>query len=275
MSMNATPDDLQALTKQTQQIWDRKAAYWDEQMGEGNQFQRVLVGPASERLLAIRPGEVVLDVACGNGVFSRRLAHLGARVVATDFSPVFLERARARTAAHADRIDYVLADATDAAQLLGLGEQRFDAAVCNMALQDMTMIEPLLYALTRLLKPTGRFVFSVPHPAFNIPAGSTLALEEEDRTGELVEVYSVKVSNYLRVPPSLGVGMPGEPVAHYYFHRPLGVLLGACFAAGFVLDGLDEPAFGREDRAGRPLGWANYKDIPPVLVARVRPTRER
>src|SRR4030095_7271820 len=86
--------------------WDAKAAFWDERMGEGNAFQRVLIGPASERLLAVRPDELVLDVACGNGVFARRLAHLGARVVATDFSARFLDLARARTTEHADRIEY-------------------------------------------------------------------------------------------------------------------------------------------------------------------------
>ena len=271
MDAKPTPEDVRALTRETQQIWDSKAAYWDERMGDGNAFHRVLVGPASERLLQVRPGEVVLDVACGNGVFSRRLAQLGADVVATDFSPTFLERAQARTTENADRIEYVLVDATDEEQLLALGERRFDAAVCNMALQDMTMIEPLLHALTRLLKPGGRFVFSVPHPAFNIPAGTRLALEEEDRGGELVETRYVKVSNYLRVSAAKGAGMPGEPAHHFYFHRPLSMLLGVCFSAGFVLDALEEPVFGPDDRAGRPLGWANYKDIPPVLVARLRP----
>jgi hypothetical protein len=64
-------------------------------------------------------------------------------------------------------------------------------------------------------------------------------------------------------------------VPHPYFHRPLSRLLGAGFAAGFVLDGLEEPAFGPDDRAGRPLGWANFKTVPPVLAARLRPARPR
>ena len=262
-------DTLEALTRETQAIWDRKATYWDEQMGEGNAFQRILVGPASERLLAIRPGETVLDVACGNGVFSRRLAALGARVVACDFSPTFLERARARTGAGAGPIEYRLIDATDEGQLLTLGEGRFDAAVCNMALMDMTTIEPLLRALGRLLKADGRFVFSVPHPCFN-SAGVRLTVEEEDRDGELVAVYAVKVANYLRLGTRKGAGMPGEPEPHHYFHRPLNQLLGACFAAGFVLDGLEEPAFDEGTGGSRPLSWANFTNIPPVLVAHLR-----
>lgn len=263
--------DPRQLNRETRELWERKARFWDERMGEGNRFQEVLVGPASEDLLGVRPGELVLDLACGNGVMSRRLARLGATVVGTDFSPTLLERARARTTEHADRVEYVLADATDEAQLLALGEARFDGAVCNMALHDIADIGPLMRTLPRLLKPAGRFVFSVPHPAFNFPLGSKAALEEEDRDGDLVEVRYIKVSNYLRVPPAKGAGMPGEPAPHYYFHRPLHALLGACFGGGFALDGLEEPAFGPEDEAGRPLGWASFKDIPPVLVARLRP----
>ena len=89
--------DTAALTQESRAIWNAKAAFWDERMGDGNAFQRMLVAPATERLLAPREGELVLDVACGNGVMARRLGALGARVVACDFSDVFIERARART----------------------------------------------------------------------------------------------------------------------------------------------------------------------------------
>ena len=92
-----TTIDETALAHQVHEAWEKKAAFWDKMMGEGNAFQRVLIGPATERLLRVLPGESVLDVACGNGVFSRRLAELGARVVAMDFSERFLELARART----------------------------------------------------------------------------------------------------------------------------------------------------------------------------------
>ena len=257
------------LVPETQAIWDEKAEFWDERMGEGNAFQRVLIGPASERLLAIEPEEQVLDVACGNGVFARRLAALGARVVATDFSARFLERARARTIEHADQIDYLLVDATDEGQLLALGPGRFDAAVCNQALMDMPVVEPLLRALARLIKPTGRFVFAVPHPAFN-SLGCRWGIESEVQDGRLVETRHVKVVDYLHVPAGKGPGMPDEPAPHWYFHRPLSALLGACFAAGFVLDGLEEPAFGPGDASPAPLSWLNYHHIPPVLVARAR-----
>jgi 2-polyprenyl-3-methyl-5-hydroxy-6-metoxy-1,4-benzoquinol methylase len=269
--------DETALAHQAHEAWEKKAAFWDQMMGEGNAFQRVLIGPATERLLRVLPGETVLDVACGNGVFSRRLAELGARVVAVDFSETFVELARARTeeAGYGDAVEYLVADATDEERMLALGEERFDAAVCNMALMDMPVIDPLMRALRRLLKPKGRFVFSVQHPAFNSNA-VRLALEVEERESTLVETYSVKVTGYLHVPPGKGPGMPGEPVAHPYFHRPLSELFGACFRAGFAVDGLEEPSFARPEdgsrSASRSLSWEDFVGIPPVLVVRARPT---
>jgi hypothetical protein len=59
----ATIDET-ALARQAHGTWEKKAAFWDEMMGEGNAFQRVLIGPAAEQLLKVRPTETVLDVAC-------------------------------------------------------------------------------------------------------------------------------------------------------------------------------------------------------------------
>ncbi len=271
--MNLDDREGQArLIAEVRDIWDAKAAFWDERMGEGNAFQLQLIGPAVERLLAVRPKEQILDIGCGNGVTSRRLAHLGARVVAIDASARFLELARSRSQDLSRRIDYRLVDATDEAQLLALGEGRFDALVCNMVLMDMPVIDSLARAAVRLLRPGGgRFVFAVQHPAFNSNAVH-LSAESETR-GDGIEVtrHAVKLSDYLVVPAGKGTGMPGEPEPHWYFHRPLHELFGAFFRAGFVMDALEEPALTTQDVNPRELSWSNLPGIPPVLVARFVP----
>jgi 2-polyprenyl-3-methyl-5-hydroxy-6-metoxy-1,4-benzoquinol methylase len=249
-------------------IWDAKAAFWDERMGDGNDFQLVLIGPAVERLLDVKPGERVLDVACGNGVTSRRLAQLGAQVVAVDYSAELLARARARSSP-SDRIDYRLVDATDESQLLALGEGAFAALLCNMAIMDMPAIDPLMRAAARLLAPGGRLVFSVQHPAFNSNAVSLCAETHLRDDGREVMSHAVRISDYLNVPPGKGTAMLGEPEPHWYFQRPLQELFGACFQAGFVLDGLEEPAFPFQEADSRAVSWRNLPGIPPVLVARV------
>ncbi len=269
MNPSSEHPDLNALARAA---WDANAAAWDERMQfEGNDFQRLLVGPAAERLLGVKPGQRILDVGCGNGVFSRHLARLGAEVVACDFSAEQVAHARARTLEHVDRVDYRVADATDIAQLLALGEGSFDGVVCNMALMDMAEIDPLFSSVPRLLRPGGCFVFTLMHPCFN-GSGMSLVAEWEDREDAPTTTLSVKIARYLTQPPARGFAVPGQPTPHYYFHRPLHVLLGAAFAAGLVLDGLEGPAFTAQPPGTRKLlSWDNYSEIPPVLAGRLRP----
>lgn len=258
------------LNQEVRSLWESKASYWDERMGDGgNEFQSTLVDPSAERLLEIQPGELVLDVACGSGIMSRRLASIGARVVGIDFSETFIELAARRSGELAERIDYRVVDCTNSEQLLALGEARFDAAVCNMALMDMAEIQPLLSTLPRLVKPGGRFVFTIQHPCFNSNAVQAMA-EESEPGGEVI--YAIKILEYLHVPAGTGAGMPGEPNPHYYFHRPLSELLGICFKAGWVMDGIEEPAFPVDDTPQRVFSWRKYTGIPPVLAVRLLPS---
>jgi ubiquinone/menaquinone biosynthesis C-methylase UbiE len=262
------------LHEETRNIWNQNATFWDDKMRDGNDFQRILVGPASERLLNLQPGENVLEIACGNGVFARRMAQLGVSVVATDFSAQLLERARARISDHADSIEYRLVDATHEDEIIALGQQRFDAAVCNMAIMDMSEIDPLMRGIRQVLKPHGRFVFSLMHPCFNT-MGTTLCVEETDNNGDLTTTYSVKTAKYIHLTHQKGIGIVGQPTPHYYFHRPLYTLFNACFRAGLVVDGLEEPAFNSPDdgsKSGSLLSWVNYNEIPPVMTVRLRIT---
>lgn len=265
-------EQARALNEEGRSLWDQKAEFWDALHGdEGNLFHRRLVGPAVERLLAIRPGERVVDIACGNGIVARRMAALGAQVTAVDFSAALIDRARQRGQPAGDPIRYAVVDATDEAALAALGEGQYDAAVCTMALMDMPVIAPLYRAVRRLIRPEGRFVFAIAHPAFN-SNNPALVAEMEDRGGTLTVSHLLRIHAYLDVPPMRGTGAPNEPAPHIYYHRPLHQLLGEAFAAGLVLDALEEPAFGEEDiNPNRPLTWTSFQQIPPVMVARLRP----
>ncbi len=263
--------DFPEFTAQTSGVWDRLANWWDDKIGDGNPTQDMLVEPTQERLLALKAGEQVLDIACGAGRFTRRMAALGAHVLAFDHAPAFVERARRRTVEHKDRIEYRVMNATDKVALLSLGEKRFDAAVCTMAIMDMAEITPLLSALPRLLKPKGRFVWSVMHPVFNSGDAQMVAENHEEGT-QVATRFSMKVGDYLTARVVLGIGIPGQPEQQHYFHRPVSMLLNACADAGMVVDRVEEPAFppGAQMPSARPLSWANYTAIPQVLVVRAK-----
>jgi SAM-dependent methyltransferase len=255
--------------REARRAWDANARHWDQQMGEGNHFVEILLWPAIERLLAPRAGERILDVACGNGLTSRRLAAGGAEVVAFDFSAKMIEIARERSAG--STVDFRVLDATDREALLALGESSFDGALCNMAIMDLADLPPLMESVARLLCPGGRFVFSICHPCFNNPSVVQIG-ELEDREGDFVTTYAVKISRYQTPFTRAGAAMHGQPEPHPYFHRSLQTLLGAAFDAGLAVDGLEERAFPPENRDGTTsLSWnGNFSEIPPVLVVRLR-----
>lgn len=258
MSDQPTNDDVRAA-------WDALAGYWDERMEAGATWQQHLIEPVVERLLELRPRERVLEIACGNGEFARRMSELGASVLATDFSDPMLERARGR----GGDVEYRRADATLEDELLALGDPgSFDAIVSNMAVMDMASIEPMASASARLLRPGGRLVLSTVHPAFN--SGETVPTAESVyRDGEVGKVYSVKVSSYGKVSTRKGVAIPGQPVEQWYFHRPLAEVLRPFFAHGFALDGLEEPLVAPERATPGAPGYV-YSEIPGVLLVRFR-----
>ena len=107
--MSDAPTDAEVVA-----AWNRLAAFWDKRSGpDGGEIHRLLISPSVHRLLNVQPGEQVLEVGCGNGVTSREVAALGARVIATDASDAFLDLARRHS--NGDEIDYRIVDATDEA----------------------------------------------------------------------------------------------------------------------------------------------------------------
>jgi len=267
--MERSPD-FSEYNGKTAQVWDRLAEWWDDKIGDGNEFQDYLIEPATERLLALKSGEQVLDIACGAGRFARRMASVGAIVTAIDQAERFLNRARGRTIENNDRIQYVKIDATNQMAILSLGKGRFDAAVCTMALMDMPSITPLISSLPKLLKPRGRFVFSVTHPVFNSGTARPVA-EQYEHDGQIVVRSGITVTDYAEPYTYKGFGIPGQPEPQYYFHRPINLLFNTCFKYGFVLDDMEEPVFpeGFQGNTNNPLTFSRMPSIPPVLVARM------
>jgi ubiquinone/menaquinone biosynthesis C-methylase UbiE len=53
-------------------IWNANAGFWDGKMGEGNYFHKTLIEPVQLELLNIKPGQRILDIACGNGHVARK-----------------------------------------------------------------------------------------------------------------------------------------------------------------------------------------------------------
>ncbi|UEM22442.1 class I SAM-dependent methyltransferase [Skermanella mucosa] len=98
-------------------------------------------------LLAPRPGERILDLGCGDGALTEKLAAAGCRVVGVDASPELTVAARARG------IEVHLMDGH--ALAVGGG---FDAVFSNAALHWMLRPDDVIAGVWNALRPGGRFV---------------------------------------------------------------------------------------------------------------------
>src|SRR5258706_12586721 len=96
---------------------------------EGNDFVNLLQWPSIQPMLNVQLGQRILDIACGNGLYSRRLAALGAQVTAFEFSEELVRLARRRDGWN---MTYQVLEARDEGALLSLGERFFDSVLCNM-----------------------------------------------------------------------------------------------------------------------------------------------
>jgi SAM-dependent methyltransferase len=98
-------------------------------------------------LLAPQHGERILDLGCGDGILSIKIAEAGSQVVGVDASESFIETARSKG------VDAIKMDGHDLRF-----ENEFDAVFSNAALHWMLEPEAVIAGVVKALKPGGRFV---------------------------------------------------------------------------------------------------------------------
>ncbi len=121
---------------------------WDAEIyGRDGTFVHEMAGGVLEWLDA-RPGERILDLGCGDGQLTLRLAATGAQVTAADASPAMLAAARARG---------VKADQANA-ESLPYPDASFDAVFSNAVLHWVRDHDAMLGQVHRVLRRGGRLV---------------------------------------------------------------------------------------------------------------------
>lgn len=180
--------------------------HYDETYGSklSENYERFFVPaigvPVAKDLLhkaTLRPGERVLDVACGTGIIARlALEQVGTAgtVTGLDINPGMLAVARSIAP---DTIQWHEAGAEE----MPFPEESFDAVICQMGLQFMESKSAALKEMYRVLTPGGRLVLNVPGPAgipFEIMAKSMERNISPEAGGFVSQVFCLNDTGEIR-----------------------------------------------------------------------------
>lgn len=222
--------DKKYISKSTPTSWGNVANWYDRMVeGEGS-YQRDLILPNLLRLMVVKSGDKIADVACGQGFFARELVKVGAVVSAFDISPELLKIGRERSANL--KITFTAAPADKLPAKSG----EFDKAIIVLALQDVENLDGAVNEISRILKANGEFFVVINHPAFRIPKRTAWLYDEKRK------IQSRAVDEYMsesRVKMEVHPGVEKSELTTY-FHRPLQTYFKSFQKAGFVVSRLEE-----------------------------------
>jgi len=216
--------------------WEELSDWYDQKQGEtGDLWHRALIDPTLLRLIGDPRGKDILDLGCGNGYLSRRLARQGGRITALDSSLRMIRNARSHDSKNSLKITYVHAEAS---KLVSIEEESFDLVFANMSLMDIQDGKGAINEVARVLKKGGRFVASICHPCFDNGSNSGWLLEKGmygTTTYRRIRAYRKPFKE--RTPWK----SPGKNRYTMSFHRPLQWYAGVLHSSGLAITALEEP----------------------------------
>ena len=242
-------------------LWDQASRWYDSLVGmSGSDYHQTIVMPGVLKLLELKPGRRVLDLACGQGVFSRFLLEKKINPEGLDSSEELLRMARSRSI---KLIPYHLGNAGDAKVLNG---QEFDGIACLLAVQNIEKIEPVFQNVARWLKPKGKFVMVLTHPCFRIPRQTHWGWDEDKKIEyRRVDRYANEMKIPILTPPFV------DKVNYTLtYHRPLQSYFSALLKAGLYVDSLEEWMSNKESASGKRSRGENRarKEVPLFMAIR-------
>ncbi len=243
-------------TKNSPTSWEPVASWYDELLSSDDTYQSKVILPNLLRLIAPKEQKngkpkKIIDIACGQGFFSKAFALEGAEVLGLDISPELITIARKNNigvAAEATNPRFEVAPADD---LKPATDNSLDTALIVLALQNIKEMNAALKEASRVLVTGGELVLVLNHPCFRIPKGSAWGFDETLKVQyRRVDKYGRPFSVPIDMAPGAKKSAANSKVQTVSFHRPLQDYFKALAGAGFTVAGLEEWISHKKSEAG-------------------------
>ncbi len=196
----------------------------------------------------------ILDLACGEGGYSRELTKRGAKLVAVDCSKKAIEYAVKLAEKENLSIEHFVRNSND---LFGIESETFDIVLCSMMLMDCEDFEGTLKEVVRVLKPGGSVYASVIHPCFDGNHDTGIGRQGTGIDREVV------VKNYFE-PREWEAPLYQGTIPVIWRHRTMEDYVKTFVKAGLAIVDLNEPrASDEQAKISVPMAW--LQKIPLYL----------
>lgn len=192
--------------------WNEVSNWYDELLKNDDSYQSKVILPNLLRILNIKKGEYIYDLACGSGYFSNILAHEGANVIASDLSKNLILKAKEN---YKEKISFYISPAHRADFLKN---NSIDTIVIILAIQNIENVNEVLIECKRVLKKEGRIIIIMNHPSFRIPQGSDWIYIDGVQS-RIISQYLTESKINIDMTP--GEKNPKKKISTISFHRSI------------------------------------------------------
>lgn len=241
--------------------WQRVSKWYHKSVGEeGHYYHQQVILPNLFRMMALRSGDKVLDIACGQGVLARAMPE-NIDYVGFDISGDFIRIAKQK--AKTKQKFYIV----DACKDYGFLDKDFSHACMVLALQNMEFPEQAIKNMSKRLIKGGWAFVVINHPFFRIPGASSWGWDENRKLQyRIVDRYLSSFDTRITAHP--GLKKSEDTVS---FHHNLSDIAKMFFRTEMVIEGMEEWVSDKKSTGGR--GRAeniSRREIPlfMALVAR-------
>lgn len=232
------------MPKKNDTSWNGVAKWYDSLLSMDGTYQKEVILPNLLRLLNIKKGEKVLDIACGQGFFSREIAKLGGEVTGADIAPDLIKFAKEKAGPNEN---YLVIPGDRLAE--NIPADKFDKAIIILAIQNIENLNGVILHAHRALKVGGRLFLVLNHPVFRNPKKTAWGFDEVSKTQyRRIDEYLSESRTEIDMTP--GSTKKDIDMLTVSFHRPLQVYFKVLNKNNFLIARLEEWISNKKSEAG-------------------------
>jgi len=211
--------------------WEKSSKWYDSIVGKkGHYYHENVILPKLIELMELKKISSLLDLACGQGIFSKQLPK-SVEYVGVDLSKSLIQSAK-KSAKNKKHQFFV----KDLEKDLDLEKKDFDAALILLALQNIEKTDLVIKNAKKHLKKGGKFYIVLNHPCFRIPRQTSWEVDERAKIQyRRLNGYMSKQKIPIQTNPS-----KKDSALTFSYHIPLSTLTECLCKNGFMIEKLEE-----------------------------------